>query len=157
MVSRRVLLVDDDLKRPPASGEDSPARIGYMGYYVQQLCMVYSDVVSVRGPDAALEELEKNPRFDLVILDVMMPPGRAFGKEETEDGLRTGVCLAKQIHEKYPGLVIVFLSNVVPPESVDEKGEFQALLDNGTVKHLLLKPDYRPLALIDKLNEVLGS
>ena len=45
---------------------------------------------------------ENLKRFDLVILDVMMPPGDLYNMAETNKGLLTGLCFFDEYFEKKP-------------------------------------------------------
>ena len=69
--------------------------------------------------DSAWEFLDdlkamKEP-LDLVILDVMMPPGRLFEKRDTSDGLNTGLHFFRLLRERFPKVPIVFLTNRTAP------------------------------------------
>ncbi len=84
MEKARILLVDDELS-PKKDGPNG----SYMWYYTQALREAGFEVVEAVGPDFALQRLtSKRLKFDLVIIDIMLPPGKAFGGEDTLNGLR---------------------------------------------------------------------
>lgn len=61
----------------------------------------------------ALEFLEaRRGDVELLVLDVMMPPGDAFSEEEARDGLDTGKRLFERVREGNPDLPVVVLTNV---------------------------------------------
>lgn len=66
----------------------------------------FSDVdEALKFFDAHKDELE------LVILDVMMPPGTSFSKEESNHGLKTGYLIYKRFRAAAPNLPIMFYTN----------------------------------------------
>jgi len=82
-------------------------------------------VDKIASVDQALDTLEKGEEeFVCIILDIMMPygNGKRLTRRETEDGTKTGIVLAKEIHkkdkegkykyEKYKDVPIVLLTGV---------------------------------------------
>lgn len=67
---------------------------------------------TLNSADACAQLIDANERspFDLFIIDVMMPPGKKYSREETHDGLITGLYLARDIREKYPLVPIILWS-----------------------------------------------
>ncbi len=65
------------------------------------------------GPDAALEFLERNAdQIDLLILDIIMPPGTVFENINTELSLRTGIAFFERARDIRSELDIIILTNV---------------------------------------------
>ncbi len=54
-------------------------------------------VKPVEDVDDALEELKK--KYDLILLDIMMPLGRNLAEDDVKGGYETGVPLARRIKE----------------------------------------------------------
>ena len=103
-----IILIDDDH--------------GPMEYYVEALRSRGFAVIHIDSADKAFEWLEdrgtKEP--DLVIVDIMMPPGSRLTLEETNRGLWSGVFIARAVRDKFPGLPLVGLTNK-PSDDVGEK------------------------------------
>src|SRR6185295_13517263 len=58
---------------------------------------------------------EKGP-FDFGIMDVMMPPGADFDSVKAHGGYRTGLLLARWIHENHPEIPLIGYSIEDSPE-----------------------------------------
>jgi DNA-binding response OmpR family regulator len=54
--------------------------------------------------------------INMVILDIMMPPGKIFANSDTKLGLRTGLPVFERLREKSPHLPILILTNVSDTE-----------------------------------------
>jgi len=66
-----------------------------------------------RSVDEAWEYLAKtNKPLDLAIVDVMMPPGELFSKDDVSDGLHTGLSFYKLIRQKYETIPVYLLTNL---------------------------------------------
>jgi CheY-like chemotaxis protein len=65
----------------------------------------------VESADEAIEVLNSSRDLELVVLDVMMPPGKTFEREEHQEGLVTGFLLRERIRQVRPELPLVFLTN----------------------------------------------
>ncbi len=57
----------------------------------------------------------KKPKLKAIILDIMMLPGKKYGSEDTNNGLKTGTLLYKDLRAIYPDIPIIFLTNVLEP------------------------------------------
>lgn len=131
-----VLFVDDD-KLP-------------MKYYVEALKRSGLKVKYCLDVDNALEFIkEKDYQIRAVVLDIMMPPGKAYMHEDTKCGLRTGVFLLKDIRKSYPNTPIVVLTNVRNPKTLEEFEESDLL-------KIAFKPNFPPFALVDLIKELIG-
>lgn len=62
-------------------------------------------------------------RIDVLVLDIMMPSGSMFTREETDNGLHTGVCFYDRVRKIAPRLPVIFLTNL-SNEKLEER--FQA-------------------------------
>ena len=102
----------------------------YVNSYVEDLRFSGYDVIWETETDAALKFFEANyKQLDLLILDIMMPPGTSFDHEETQMGLRTGVFFYERIRQKAPDLPIIILTNVGDP-STDNLSNIYSLIMN---------------------------
>lgn len=104
-----------------------------MDSYKLELEMVGYAVVLENDVNAALRTFQaKLGEISLVILDIMMPPGK-LSETETDGGLRTGLQLYREIREKSPDLPIMIFTNVsdkgVEKQFRDEKiaGSFEKM------------------------------
>lgn len=154
MPSQRVLLVDDEIEPNLRIDQLRDDVSGYMAYYLLELEDEGFTVTTAAGPDEALRLLKNGNTFDLIILDLMMPPGQ-FGLDDTMMGMRTGARLAEKIHADDPLAKIVILSNIVYSDSRKDH-DCQDLVDRKIVQRLFLKPDYTPVQLIEKLKNMLS-
>lgn len=101
-----ILLIDDD--RLP------------MKFYVRALEDRGFAVKLCLEPNSALDfALKEGDNIDVIILDIMLPPGK-YGIEETNEGLKTGVFLLDDLRKKEycPNTPIVVLTNVRDPKTL---------------------------------------
>jgi CheY-like chemotaxis protein len=138
---KRILFVDDAFV--PTAAE---LAVGYMWYYTKALEEAGFQIVVATGPDEALAILSHDDKgFALVIVDVMMPPGRSFAREDTVDGLRTGVFLAKRLAVLYGGVPVIILTNADPLVMQ------QHLKDTTNIQSVLAKVVCTPFDLVDEV------
>ncbi len=131
-----MILVIDDEKRE-------------MDSYVGELKLRGYDVRFEKNVDDALDFFEKpEGKIDLVVLDIMMPPGARFREVDTNQGLRTGILVYDWIRQRALGLPCIILTNV-SKEDVAERFRSEKLC------WFLLKEDYLPFELADKVGAVL--
>lgn len=144
MERTNILFIDDEL---PTSQAGPDGR--YMWYYTEALRDAGFKVIEVEGPDSALRKLSlKTGEVDLVILDIMIPPGKAYAEENTLNGLRTGIFLSMTIQEEYPRLPIVVLTNVLNPDALNQ------LKPMKSVKKILTKPHCTPFQLVEEIYKI---
>ncbi len=118
--------------------------------YKEELELSGYQVAFRRDVDAALEFLrEHREQIELVILDIMMAPGRALAGVDTQNGLRTGVHLFDMIKEQVPEVPIIVLTNVS-----DRK--VAAYFRSRENCRFLRKEDYLPFELVDEISRILG-
>jgi CheY-like chemotaxis protein len=144
-MGKRLLLIDDDI----ISNQEVPPT-GYMWYYARALRDRGFELTEVNSTDNALDQLARNT-FDLILLDVMMPPGKCLTDADTAWGVRTGVVLADRLAQAHPQIPVIILTNVANPATL------QALRGKPNVKRILQKTDYLPSAVPEEINEVLGE
>ena len=132
-----VMLIDDD-KEP-------------MKYYVMALESEGHEVIQLFGPDETIEHLKEkdNPRPDVIILDIMMPPGRHYeGNAECKEGTRTGILVYPELSKWCPEVPVLVLTNhrgvqehfrrITPRVPVLQKMDTAAFDLVGKVKGLLV-------------------
>jgi CheY-like chemotaxis protein len=145
---KAILLIDDeagvDMDAPPAEFA------GYMWYYLRALLDHGYEVVQATSVDRALEELTRDAsRFGLAIVDIMMPPGRAFASEDTRYGLRTGVFLIDRLAVEYPQLPVVVLTNI------DNSEDLESLRSRKDVREVSRKPWCTPFEFVKVVRRIM--
>ncbi len=136
MEKKVVLLIDDD-KMP-------------MKFYIRALEQKGFEVKQCFEPDCALEFMQKRgTQIAVIILDIMMPPGKIYENEETNQGLRTGVFLLKNIRKEgyCQNTPVIVLTNVKNPETLSEF-EVGPLL---TVKQKMGCPPFELVKLVEEM------
>ncbi len=96
-----VMLIDDDKEA--------------MMYYIMALKQEGFDVEQVPGPDEAMEYIcnQSNCRPDIIILDIMLPPGKRYaGNPACDNGLRTGILLYPELKEHCNNVPFLVLTNL---------------------------------------------
>ena len=67
------------------------------------------DIQFFTNYETALERLgESDSKYDIIIMDIMMPPQNFFNVEETDDGRRTGILLISEIRKIYSGPILLY-------------------------------------------------
>jgi CheY-like chemotaxis protein len=93
-----ILFVDDERRR--------------MRSYVEAIELSHYQVKFESDVDDALDFFEKNcGQLKLLILDVMMPTGNSFDDEQTNDGLRTGICFYRKVRQLNPNIPVIIFTN----------------------------------------------
>ena len=137
----KILLVDDE-KLP-------------MEYYIRAFRMNNYEVKQCFNPDSALELVEKKPiPFKAIILDIMMLPGEKYKNEDTDDGLKTGKLLYRDLRAHYPNIPIIILTNVSNPEIHLVPGETS---DTLAIVQKIDYPPFELVALVKKMIDMLEN
>lgn len=132
-----ILFIDDEGRR--------------MDSYVRELELSKYDVSFQYNVDVSLAFFEKNlPQIDLIILDIMMPPGSSFKDVDTNLGLRTGVRFYEKIRQKAPELPVIILTNVSDEQLAERFREEEKC-------RFLRKEDYLPFELVQQVDEVISE
>ncbi len=119
--------------------------------FVEELKLSAYDVILKNDVDSAYKYLEENHnKIQLVILDVMMPPGKILKDADTDDGLRTGVHFHEKIRGKFFDLPIIVFTNF-SNEELEEK------INKDEKSRLLRKHDYLPFELVEEIQDFLVS
>ena len=131
-----ILFVDDEIRHTSNFVLELEAR----GYQIS----FQSDV------DLALQFLEENQNdIELMILDIMMPPGKSFRDVDTDEGLRTGVYLYERAREISPELPVIILTNV---SDVELEVQFQKEANCWYFQ----KKHYLPYEIAQEVNRILS-
>jgi DNA-binding response OmpR family regulator len=88
---------------------------------------------------------DEKEKVDIVILDIMMPPGHLFNDEDTKHGLRTGLHflgLMKELDERIPILCLTNADTRLFPK-IDHQNYF-----------LYEKKDLDPWRLVNLMSEI---
>ncbi len=128
-MEKLVLLIDDN--RLP------------MDYYVKALRQEGFKVQHCLGTDAALNFVEtEGSEIAVIVLDIMLPPGKTYKDEDTNEGLRTGVFLLEDIRKYCPKKPVVVLTNVTNPSTLNE-------FENLPLVRIVQKKDCPPFELAE--------
>ncbi|MFY9622582.1 MAG: response regulator [Pyrinomonadaceae bacterium] len=124
-----------------------------MKLYVEELESNGHEVLFRDNVDSALETLnDLAEHFDLIVLDISMPPGKAFAFEDTIGGSRTGLALYATIRSLQPDLPIVALTNVADRRVADRlQGE------DARLCRLVRKPETLPFQFAELVEEFSSS
>jgi CheY-like chemotaxis protein len=143
----KILLLDDEIN-PGAEAPD----MDYMWHYAKALEEAGHLVTAVNRADDALRKLKsKKKRFSLVVLDIMMPPGRALVREPHLKGMRTGIRLGLKLSKEYPKLSIVILTNSRDPEIQRCLGSIK------NVRAILWKDQLTPFEFVESVTPFLSG
>ena len=99
MEKKRILMIDDD-KLP-------------MQYYIRSLEKNGFEVKYFVRPDDAFAYLDKeHPLLDAAILDIMLPPGEKYKDKETNQGLKAGIFVLRDLrdYEDYSSTPVIILT-----------------------------------------------
>ncbi len=130
-----ILLVDDDRR--------------YVKTYIEELKYFGYEVIHQDNVDKAMDFiLDRLKSIDLLILDVMMPYGKIFENQDTDNGLRTGLFFLEKIKEVSIDHIfpIVIFTNVSTNNLPIEIREL-----------VLQKEEYTPYNLVEKVRQILIS
>lgn len=121
----------------------------FMHSYMMELELEGHTVSFQNDVDSALSLLEKGlDHLELLILDIMMPPGRNFQGEDTGGGLRTGVFFYERIRVLAPHLPVIIFTNV-SDEQLEKRFKAEANC------RFLRKEEYLPHELVETVREIL--
>ena len=140
MILPKIILIDDESRE--------------MDSYFQELKLAFKnkyEIVFVKNVDSAYEFLQKNyDRIKLVILDVMMPPGKLLKYVDTDDGLRTGVLFHKKIRNIFSDLPIIIFTNF-------SSEELENQINQDKKSKFIRKTECLPFELVVNINNFLGD
>jgi CheY-like chemotaxis protein len=102
-----VLLVDDDRLAVPLYKEALEVK----GFAVKQCFDADSALSFVR---------DKKSEIGVIVLDIMIPPGKTYENLDTGEGLKTGVFLYDTLRQILPDVPIIVLTNVTEDETLNE-------------------------------------
>lgn len=135
----RIMFIDDDERR--------------MQIYVAELVDNGHEVIFRDDIDLALATLrDPAEHFDLVVLDISMPPGTEYNYEDTIGGSRAGIPLYDTIRSERPGLKIVAFTNVSDPRLAEHFAK-----EDQRLCLFLRKPDNLPIQFAKKIENFLSE
>ncbi len=122
MINKNILWIEDE---PEGCGVNSR---------IEMLEIKGYEVILAKEVDIALVYIQER-KFDLILLDIMMPPGNAFKNDpDVKEGYETGLAFAKELKKKNintPVIVITAYPN----------GEIENIFrDKYEVKYYFQKP-----------------
>ena len=109
------------------------------------------DIHFCSSPDAALRfSRKKRGDISIIIMEIILPPGRAYAAEDTRQGIRTGLFLYPDLRELCPDVPIIVLTRTVNPETL---GYFK----EGPVLRVLNKSKCPPKELVETAEAMLRN
>ncbi len=138
MEKKRILIVDDD-KLP-------------IQYYIRSLEKSNFEVKHFIRPDDAFAYIDnEQPHIDGILLDIMLPPGEKYKDEDTNQGLKTGSFVLRDLrgYSDYSNVPVIILTNVRNPTTLREFEESDLL-------KIAFKPQYPPTKLAGLLKKMLN-
>ncbi len=112
------------------------------------------DVIPITGGGSeALEVLQLRRDIDLIVLDIMMPPGNSIA--DPAGGRRTGVKVCEHIRQKMKLRMPIIFLTVIEDQAVHDCLE-EIERGAGLEPTILVKP-VAPLELLDEVNALLGN
>lgn len=122
-----------------------------MDYYIRAFKLQNYEIKQFFDPDSVFEYIRHKKSYpDAIILDIMMLPGNKYMNEDTDDGLKTGILLYKDLRAYYPNIPIIFLTNVSDPDIPILPGESEDKLV------VIQKIDYSPYELVDLVENLIA-
>jgi CheY-like chemotaxis protein len=107
------------------------------------------EVVFEANVDEALALLtDRTQMFDLVVLDISIPPGRSFQSGHTDGGSRTGLLFYEELRHLRPTLKVVVFTNVADRQVA----EYFAAKDQ-TFCRFIRKPEVLPFQFVTKIED----
>lgn len=132
-----ILMIDDE----PRHMDSYRRELEYSGYDVEYFTSV----------DEALRALPaRQEQVELMILDIMMPPGAAFKDVDTQEGLRTGERLFERVRATLPNLPVMILTNV-------SRARLEGRFKRERACRLLQKEEYLPFELAEEVEKLIGK
>lgn len=133
-----ILFIDDEKRR--------------MRSYVQELELSSYTVEFKSDVDSALEYFENNKKeVELIILDIMMPTGKKFFNDnQSENGLRTGICFYQEIRKRATKLPIIIFTNVYDKNLLQD-------IDNDDEALFCEKDNFIPIELVAEVKNILKN
>jgi CheY-like chemotaxis protein len=142
---KRILFIDDEFSPECDTDEGFGS---YMSLYALELTDEGYSVTRLRSIDDAWTELQLN-RYDLIIVDLMMPPGNLLRDVDTHDGVISGYQFAKKVKERWPSAKMILLSAAADS---NQENLWHTELGVDTVLH---KQDITPELLYKRVSELL--
>ncbi|MEL6442177.1 MAG: response regulator [Cyanobacteria bacterium J06621_8] len=136
-------------KKPLIVFGDDEARL-IDSYKMELELELNCEVKIISNTDKLLEFLQTgNKQVDLLILDVMMPPGsnHTISDRNHQEGLNTGLIIYEILREKGISLPIVIFTNSVR----DEQNQIVTKISQDDKAKFLQKEDYLPFELADEI------
>ncbi len=137
-MGKLILLVDDD-------------RLPTMRFYIKALTQEGYTVEHRFDPDGALEFIaQAGPEIAIIILDIMMPPGDAYKEEDTNEGLKAGLLLGRDISRRCPQKPIIVLTNVRNPDTLSAFSKIP-------LARIVQKTECSPFELVELVNDTFAQ
>lgn len=131
-----ILFLDDD--------------VDFLRYYCDELRERGWDVAAAFSTDDAHRiVMDRGEELKVVVLDMMMPPGRIFEDENTEYGIRTGELFYEKLRSMRPVVPVVLFTN----RNADH---LDCTLRDDSRCRIFMKEDLLPGEFADMIDDLLG-
>lgn len=134
-----VMLIDDDQEA--------------MKYYILAIKQEGFELVHIKNPDETISYFNKptHEKPDIVILDIMLPPGEVFANyPDVDEGLRSGILLYRRIKDQCENIPFVVLTNLRNPQTISD------LKDLSSDILIFHKDETTPFDLTDHIKGVIS-
>ncbi len=138
MTVANILFVDDE----PRGIDSFLEELRFSGYQVTPK----DDI------DSAEQYLQQyHNKIQLVILDIMMPPGETLRAKDTDNGMKTGILFRNHIRSNFPDMPIILFTNFHPDAQLKQE------INDDPKSLLLQKYNYLPFELVEEIKIFLNT
>lgn len=140
---------------------DMPKRIAFVdndltltSYYIDSLASIGYVPTHFKSPDSCFSSIRSGNKFDLFLIDLMMPSYGIYTKAQTLNGLKTGAVMTKGLREYDPETPIIVITNLnVETVFAEVKKDLSELPNVFVVQ----KADYPPNRLAESVEALLET
>ena len=137
---KRIAFVDDD--------------VTLTSYYVEALSSIGYEPTHFKSPDSCFSAIRAGSRYDLYIIDLMMPSYGTYTKKQTSNGLKTGAIFTKELREIDPETPIIVITNLnVEPVFLEVKKDLSEMPNVFVVQ----KAEFTPTRLSESVEALLET
>jgi len=132
-----ILFVDDDIR---------PTNL-----YIRELTLRGYDVVQMLDATTGYDYVVRHAStINLIIADIMMPPGSRYEDSDVDAGISSGIALCFDIKRRYSSIDILVLTNIA------DRGLLAPLADLRRIR-VYRKQDLMPYELPSVVEEILAG
>lgn len=98
-----------------------------------------------------LKQFRQGAHFDLCVIDLMMPGGSTYHRKETANGLMTGLCVVREIHQSAPELPFIVISTVNVDVILEKVGQEIDAIDQAVFVRKSLAPPESLSVIVERV------